>query len=822
MKNIIKSFVNVQKTRKKQLDELVKQSKKNNKLMGDIQRKMNNSEDELILKDGIKFSIITAVYNGEKYIDDYILSIIKQNYNLNNIEIIFVDDGSTDKTLEKIKFYQSKYPEFIKFINQENQGQSIARNNGMKLAKNKWITFIDIDDFVSDNYFLENAIELSKRNPTQLLHNKWVSFIESENTFVNNHPLNWRFNNVNKKVNLNKAPKYFYLSASSSFFNLDIIKLKDIEFRENVKPNFEDAFFINEYITKAKINDVTFMGKTEYYYRKRSSNDSTINLSIKDKNRYTTLLEDGYLRLLELNSAEFIQKLVIYDLYWNVDAFEQLALGITDDELKTRNKNIYKIINHLEVETIRDLKGITPNSFTQLLLEIKGEESGVMVSYNYETKDNYRLKIEGMAEKIEQITVGEKSIKLFEYKEKKIILFDKYEYIERIYLIPKPIDINKEICFENETLKVEMQNKKKTHPKLTKNSKLLFIDKIDRADDNAEVLYKWVKANTQYKNVKFSVQKNTKSWERLKSEGVDLIEYGSLEFDKYYEEVDFIFCSDATETVENYKRMRYNWFKSNAKFIFLQHGVTTDNLQSWLFGKRIDGIVTTTPEETKIVDNTLSIFKEDIFETGFPRFDRLRTTNQSTNQILVAFTWRQELNNISEDTIEKSNYFQRLKRIVKDPILEKKCAEKEIIIKLILHPNMEKYSKLFKQLAGDRIIIKTPSQIKYYEEFIKSQMLITDYSSVWADMAICNKPIVFFQPDQKEFYENHTYSKMLAYEELNVGNVHKDITSLMNEVNEIVENDFKNSSSSDFGRLLKENNSISENLWSKIEERFCN
>ncbi len=90
-------------------------------------------------------SVIVPVYNGEKYIDRCMQNLQRQTYK--NLEIIAIDDGSTDRSNE----YLQKYP--IKIVKQENQGLSAARNKGMEVASGSYIHFFDVDDLVSDNFY---------------------------------------------------------------------------------------------------------------------------------------------------------------------------------------------------------------------------------------------------------------------------------------------------------------------------------------------------------------------------------------------------------------------------------------------------------------------------------------------------------------------------------------------------------------------------------------------------------------------------------------------------------------------------------------------
>lgn len=108
----------------------------------------------------LKLSIIVPVYNVEQYIRPCFESIFKQGLDENDYEVIIVNDGSTDKSMEKIANIISLHNN-ITVINQENQGLSMARNNGIKKASGEYIQFVDSDDLLIDNslpYLLNQAL----------------------------------------------------------------------------------------------------------------------------------------------------------------------------------------------------------------------------------------------------------------------------------------------------------------------------------------------------------------------------------------------------------------------------------------------------------------------------------------------------------------------------------------------------------------------------------------------------------------------------------------------------------------------------------------
>lgn len=149
-----------------------------------------------------QLSVIIPVYNGEKYIDSCILTLNNQIYK--NIEIIMVDDGSTDNTAKLLDEY-SKKDDRIVVIHQKNQGVSKARNEGVKRATGKYIWFLDIDDEVSENLISDN-LKLAIDNDADV-----VMFCFSY------------YNPDNNKTKINEMQKLF-VGSKEDFFRKQLIE----------------------------------------------------------------------------------------------------------------------------------------------------------------------------------------------------------------------------------------------------------------------------------------------------------------------------------------------------------------------------------------------------------------------------------------------------------------------------------------------------------------------------------------------------------------------------------------------------------------------
>ena len=129
-------------------------------------------------------SVIVPIYNVEKYLEECLDSIKNQTYS--NIEVILVNDGSTDKSKDICERYCKEDTRF-KLINQANQGQSVARNNGVAASAGKYIAFVDSDDIIRHDY-LEELIRYMSED---------VDIVESKFTVQKKEFFNENYKEIN-------------------------------------------------------------------------------------------------------------------------------------------------------------------------------------------------------------------------------------------------------------------------------------------------------------------------------------------------------------------------------------------------------------------------------------------------------------------------------------------------------------------------------------------------------------------------------------------------------------------------------------------------
>ncbi|MBR5939415.1 glycosyltransferase family 2 protein [Candidatus Saccharibacteria bacterium] len=216
-------------------------------------------------------SVIIPIYNTEKYLKKCLNSIMNQTHK--NLEIILVDDGSTDNS-GKIADDYAKKDKRIKVIHQKNQGQSTARNNGLKKATGDFVSFIDSDDEISKDFYQKHLATFNEDTAVSACgaHYKRLKLESSEDVYID--PLRARKKHESKKAYI------LYLLAMDGRMYWSVNKL----FRTNVAKkchfdkslNFgEDTKFVLEYLKKSK-GEIAFILEPLYIYN-FGTETSTIN-----------------------------------------------------------------------------------------------------------------------------------------------------------------------------------------------------------------------------------------------------------------------------------------------------------------------------------------------------------------------------------------------------------------------------------------------------------------------------------------------------------------------------------------------------------------
>lgn len=199
----------------------------------------------------LKLSIIIPIYNAEKFLSACLASVICNN---EDVEIILVDDGSTDSSAEIYKEYVDNFNNFI-LIKNDNHGVSFSRNCAIKSARGKYIMFVDADDFLSENW-CDSVMPQTDSNYDLIVFSG--NYIEENASYYEMKEACLGFTD---NLNLKKCK---LSSACSKLYKRDFLNKCDIFFNENLI-NGEDMLFNFEILSSS--TNVKFISKNIYNYR---------------------------------------------------------------------------------------------------------------------------------------------------------------------------------------------------------------------------------------------------------------------------------------------------------------------------------------------------------------------------------------------------------------------------------------------------------------------------------------------------------------------------------------------------------------------------
>lgn len=203
-------------------------------------------------------SVIVPVYKVEKYLDICIKSILTQTYS--NFELILVNDGSPDNCPKICNDYATK-DDRITVLHKQNGGLSDARNEGVKIAKGSFVTFIDSDDYVAKDY-LETMITMQKRYDVDIVVTGIETFLEDENPKITNNNKEYVYTGEEALENM-LYQNNLDSSACAMLLPIEIAKKYPFPFRKY----HEDEYTTYKYY--AAVEKVAVTTKTLYFYLQR-------------------------------------------------------------------------------------------------------------------------------------------------------------------------------------------------------------------------------------------------------------------------------------------------------------------------------------------------------------------------------------------------------------------------------------------------------------------------------------------------------------------------------------------------------------------------
>lgn len=387
-----------------------------------VEFKKDSNSLELLSKYDIKnksnkISVIIPVYNGEKYLRECLDSVVNQTLGIENIEVIVVDDSSTDNSVDIVKEYASKHPSF-KLIKQEpNQGSGPARNLGLKHVTNDYVTYLDCDDYISLDAY-EKALNIfNKDSSVDLVMYKWEEF--NENGLLNSKDIAKTSLEKHKIVtSLNQSPELIF----ATYAYIKVYSRRLFKYLDFPPLSYQDNIASARVMINAR--RIYIADDICCYYRQRS--DST-SKEVSARNYLNLLIASKQVIDLRDESHE------------HYDVLSFLAL-----------KLVYHVIHYICIK-----KGFTLEEGEEVYPELKKYPQ----YFSHEIVEKYQKNFPGY------LPCGEENLWDIE-------TLDYYEYVIKHRYQKKIEDLNNQILRQNHEKEKLMKKNKNIKRKLNKQKKL--------------------------------------------------------------------------------------------------------------------------------------------------------------------------------------------------------------------------------------------------------------------------------------------------------------------------------------------------------------
>ncbi len=705
-------------------------------------KKLNKNMNSM---NNIKVSIIIPVFNVENYLVKCLESITAQT--MQELEIICINDGSTDNSLEILKHFAQK-DERIIIINKENEGQGIAKNIGLQNATGEYIGFVDPADWI-DEHMYEYMYKQAKNLNSEIVICDFISYkdckhkAQKEDFFLKavsktrvqtaNIPSNC---NIDKNIILDTllvTPSYcgnkIYLAKFLKDFNIDFLPQK---YYENIPFTLKCMVFAN---------NISYTDSPFYRYRIHKS--STLQISEKQYYEYINTCNEVKEFISQNNLTQRLQKNLIYfcsknaEQLWNQlpSKHQHTCLKLFKNSLSTEEFKIFRNLIHV------------PNNFEKIFSV---------------TNENGHKIINILGVKIKAKYQSKSSRKIQKYINK--IIFNQYKYKKDTYLLFDCLNGNDLESIDAYSLFKYMKEKGlRAQYVVIKNSKLHKQLIKAKELDNIIVIRKPILTHPQlFLADIYEILLRTKTV-------ITSFDIPNREIQQKFKEIPFF------------------------KYIFIQHGqIFLDGhcmRSGYIRPQKYDYMLISSKEEENILKR-YGFSDKELIRAGLPRWDLLPTENITREKsILIMPTWRRF--NILQ--FEDSLYKKNLLKFLSNRYLNYLSKEENIKIYFAPHHALKGMRNIDFVIDNSNIEIADVHNIsKYIKE---CSCLVTDFSSVSFDFMFQNKPVICYIPDYNDYKtlsrNDRADLECFDYKKLVFPNVYFDEENTINKLKYYVENNFE-------------------------------
>ena len=292
------------------------------------------------MENQVKVSVVIPIYNVEQYLPKCLASVVHQT--LQEIEIICVNDGSTDNCLKILEEFESK-DKRIKIINKENGGLGSARNAGLEYAKGEYISFIDSDDYIDEN-FLELLYNEAKEDDADVACGGIKRENDGKTHFLINYSHTIITDDIYEKINISKATQFSFVW--NKIYKHTFLKENELKFMQDIV--FEDLIYTPQIMIKS--DTLVTVPNTFYHYVKREKSifQDTENFEMQKDKLFALKYMCEYYKKSGIDFNQFPPLLETYkrvnEVNWvNIDGIKESEPERIEKPERFKLDNLYKI-----------------------------------------------------------------------------------------------------------------------------------------------------------------------------------------------------------------------------------------------------------------------------------------------------------------------------------------------------------------------------------------------------------------------------------------------------------------------------------------------
>jgi glycosyltransferase involved in cell wall biosynthesis len=306
-------------------------------------------------------SVIIPCYNVERYIQQCIESVLNQTIGFENIQLILIDDASTDSTAEQLANYVVNYPQSIELIRlKENKGQANARNIGIEQAEASYLVFIDSDDWISTD-FCEKMLSITFTNECDLIHCGFIQYRGKGNEKEIREGLLKNGNKLIELRSIEDRKQFIKERTFSGVIGRTVFRtewLKGNNFRFINFRKYEDNHF--QGIVQYQFKKIYLVAESLYYYRLLDESNSHSRNNVEHFERLK----------IELELIKYYQENGIFEIYYE-EIRREFLLKFYINTLHI----IFCQFDSIPLELISDMKQTVRELFPDYLKEVKYNNS---------------------------------------------------------------------------------------------------------------------------------------------------------------------------------------------------------------------------------------------------------------------------------------------------------------------------------------------------------------------------------------------------------------------------------------------------------------